>query len=156
MARQFVETALQRLESMQVSAKPTASGDVRQQVVVVPMNIDGAWNDVVMKFVRAEGGNGNKNDRKNIFVTMSVAPSALGEIAASFDFSGANHCSLRMEFDKNRTLSWFETNRQGLTDAFANLGFTNMKIDFKASAPQDGRTRGAPPSAPDGVIDIVI
>jgi hypothetical protein len=153
--RQLVETALQRIESMQVSAKPTLTGDVRQQVVMVPMNIDGVWNDVIMKFVRASEHGEKKNGRKDIFVTINVAPSALGEIAASIDYKGAGTSSLRMEFDEDRTLSWFESNRRELTDAFAGIGLKGLKIELRKNARHEGAVGLVDKPPADGAIDIV-
>jgi hypothetical protein len=154
-ARQLVEGALQRIESMQVTAKPTVSGDVRQQIVTVPMNIDGSWNDVVMKFVRADGSAGKKGGRKNIFVTVNVAPSALGEISASIDYKEIGNCSLRMDFQKDRTHSWFETNRQGIAEAFSGLGFKNLNIEMRKTVRDENPARAGSKTVSRGAIDIV-
>jgi hypothetical protein len=153
--RRLVESALQRIESLQVSAKPIASGDIRQQVVMIPMNIDGQWNDVIVKFVR-DGDQKKKGGlRKQFAVSINVAPAFLGDINVSMDYKGAD-LSVKMDFDSDRTLAWFENNRKGLVDAFVKLGFKNPRMSMQKSVSppkqSDTGTRQTSPTA----IDIMV
>ena len=154
--RRLVETALERIDSMQISAKPTVTADTRQQVVMVPMNIDGEWSDVIVKFVKDNGKGRKKGAGKNIAVTINVAPTFLGEITAAMNYKGINDCSIQMTFDKDRTLSWFKANQQGFLDAFATLGFKSLKIDMQKSVRHRSTARTQAMKSADTAIDIVI
>jgi hypothetical protein len=154
--RRLVETALQRIDSLQVSAKPTAHGDVRQQIVMVPMNIDGEWNDVVVKFVRDRGNHKKRTAQKNISITINVAPAFLGEINVSMDYKGPGDCSIQMNFDNGRTLSWFEENRAEIDNAFTKLGFRGLNMTMQKSAPRRPLSQSKEKPAPDSAIDIII
>ena len=156
MTRRLVETALERIDSMQVSSKPTAAGDIRQQVVMVPMNIDGTWNDVLIKFMRGDSQGRKKNARKNILVTINVAPTFLGEINVSMNYKGIRDCSIQMDFDNDRTLSWFEKNRQGLIDAFVKLGFEGLKLNMQKKIQHRSFAAKEAKVDSNAAIDIVI
>jgi hypothetical protein len=154
--RRLVETALDRIDSMQISAKPTVTADARQQVVIVPMNIDGEWSDVIVKFVKDNEKKGKKGAGKNIAITINVAPTFLGEITAAINFKGTSDCSLRMTFDKDQTFSWFKANEQGFLDAFGKLGFNGLKIDMQKNIRHRSTTRTEVVKSSDAAIDIVI
>ncbi len=153
--RRLVETALQHIESLQVSAKPSSTGDVRQQVVMVPMNIDGQWSDVIVKFVRDDNREKKKGPKKNIAVSINVAPVFLGEVTVAMDYKGKD-LSVRMNIDKDRTLSWFKNNQQGLVDALADLGFKNPHMTIqKNSRPVPSAVIGGA-KASKAAIDIMV
>jgi hypothetical protein len=154
--RRLVESALDRIDSMQISAKPTITADARQQIVIVPMNIDGEWNDVIVKFVKDKAAGGKKGAKKNIAITINVAPTFLGEITAAINFKGTSDCSLRMTFDNDQTFSWFKANEQGFSDAFAKLGLNGLKIDMQKSNRHRVTARTEAVKSADTAIDIVI
>jgi hypothetical protein len=153
--RRLIETALQRIDTLQLSARPATLGDFRQQTVIVPMNIDGQWNDVIVKFVRDGRQSGGKKAPKNIAVTINVAPALLGEITVSMKYASASDLTVRMDFDSDRALSWFAANRQGLVEALINLGFDKPVLSMQKIAgrgrPAETRSKPTPATA----VDIV-
>jgi hypothetical protein len=153
--KRLFEAVLQRIESIQIAAKPTDTAQGRQQVIVLPMKIDGRWNDVVMKFVRDKENGAAKNKSQTYFVAINVAPVFLGEINVSMSYSEVKECSIRMDFEKAATLSWFKENKTELVNALEALGFKTLKMDMQKAV---HRKPSMPPlqSIPTTALDIVI
>jgi hypothetical protein len=128
--KQQVEQALTRVESMQVLAKQISFADNQQQVMSLPMKIDGQWTDVVVKFMKRKGPSEKELSRKNVSVVIHVAPTLLGEVTVFMDYNGKRDFSMRMEFEKASSRQWFEDNRTEFSKAVGKFGFTSFKIDM--------------------------
>jgi hypothetical protein len=153
--KQQVDQVLTRVESMQVLAKQVSFADNQQQVISLPMKIDGQWTDVVVKFLKRKGPSEKGPSKKNVSVIIHVAPTLLGEVTVFMDYNGKKNFSLRMEFEKTSSREWFENNRTEFSKAMGNFGFPSFKIDMKTSRdrqPIDTVIETALPSA--GTIDI--
>jgi hypothetical protein len=153
--KQQVEQVLTRVESMQVLAKQVSFADNQQQVISLPMKIDGQWTDVVVKFLKRKGPSKKGPSKKNVSVVIHVAPTLLGEVTVFMDYNGKKNFSMRMEFEKTSSRVWFENNRTEFSKAMGNFGFPSFKIDMKTSRdrkPVDTIIETALPSA--GTIDI--
>ena len=152
--KQQVEQVLTRVESMQVLAKQVIFSDSQQQVISLPMKIEGQWTDVVVKFMK-KGPSEKKQSGKNVSVVIHVAPTLLGEITVFMDYSGKKNFSMRMEFEKTSSRQWFENNRAEFSKAIGKFGFSSFKIDMKTGRdrqPVDTITEAASPTS--GTIDI--
>jgi hypothetical protein len=153
--KQQVEHVLTRVESLQVLAKQVAVSDGQQQVITVPMRIEGQWTDVVIQFLKRKGSSRKESGKKNISVAIHVSPAMLGEITARMDYNAKKNFSLHLEFEKTATCAWFEKNRPALVRAFERLGFSAPKIDIKeVGRAGEGQPSGAVAIAPAGTIDI--
>ena len=153
--KQQVEQVLTHVESMQVLAKQVSFADNQQQVISLPMKIDGQWTDVVVKFLKRKGPSKKGPSKKNVSVVIHVAPTLLGEVTVFMDYNGKKNFSMRMEFEKTSSRVWFENNRTEFSKAMGNFGFPSFKIDMKTSRdrkPVDTIIETALPSA--GTIDI--
>jgi len=153
--RQHIESMLQRFESLQILAKPVSTTQGEQQVMLLPMKIDGRWNDVVVKFVKDRHA-GKKNTRQNVMVELHVSPAMLGPIDVKMDYTMNRDLTVRMYFDKDRTRDWFEQNREALRGAIQKLGFKTLRMTMQKNI-QRSRDSAASPAPPNGksAIDIV-
>jgi hypothetical protein len=158
--KQQVENALTRVEALQILARQVSVTDGQQQVISLPMKIEGRWTDVVVKFLKKKDSGEKKNraDRP-VSVAIHVAPEMLGQIDVFMDYSGKKRFSMRMEFGKQSTRQWFENNKADFSAALERIGFTAFKIDMKETR-RLRRGRGIAAAARNvggraqGVIDI--
>jgi hypothetical protein len=129
--KQQAQTALDHIESLQLLAKQTPAANGEQQLVVLPMKLDGAWTDVVIKMIKNNKGKSAKNKSKSISVDINVAPSLLGEISARMDYKSSRDFAVRMKFEKVQTMSWFEKNKETFIESFKKIGFVAPRIDLR-------------------------
>ena len=150
-----VEQVLTRVESMQVLARQVSFADNQQQVISLPMKIDGQWTDVVVKFMKRKGASEKGLSRKNVSVVIHVAPTLLGETTVFMDYNGKKNFSMRMEFEKPSSRQWFENNRTEFSKAIGKFGFSSFKIDMKASRHRQAAIPAMEAALPaSGTIDI--
>jgi gas vesicle protein len=143
--KQQVENALTRVESLQVLARQVSVTDGQQQVISLPMKIEGQWTDVVVKFLKKKDPGGNKDaPDKPVSVAIHVSPAMLGQIDVFMDYRGKKRFSMRMEFEKTATRSWFEKNKTDFSAALSQIGFTTFKIDMKEAVRNARRGIAAP------------
>jgi hypothetical protein len=114
--RQSAEQALERLEGLQILARPARSSEGEQQVLVLPMHIDGEWTEARVQFVKKRRGKG-KGIRDHYVVVMTVTPRFLGEVTVQLDFHKPKKLAVRIGCEKNGTRTWFAENRQALAEA---------------------------------------
>ncbi|MBD3345327.1 MAG: hypothetical protein GF401_09725 [Chitinivibrionales bacterium] len=129
MFRQNVETALNRFESLQMLARPVTTAEGEQQMLAVPMKIQGEWTDIRVMIVKQHNKGRKKVSQQNYSVVINVAPSFLGEITARIEYLPRKSFNLKLEIENSTTRRWFEKNRGSLSDAFQELGFNFAKID---------------------------
>ena len=153
--KQQVEQVLTRVESMQVLARQVSFDDGQQQVISLPMKIEGRWTDVVVKFLKRKGHSEKGPSKKSVSVVIHVTPTLLGEITVFMDYSGKKDFSMRMEFEKTSSRQWFESNRVEFLKAMGKFGFSSFKIDMNPARRKefvDPVSQAAPPVT--GTIDI--
>ncbi|HEX7509972.1 MAG TPA: hypothetical protein VF335_01620, partial [Chitinivibrionales bacterium] len=119
---------LERIDSLQILAKPVATAQGEARVVVLPMKIDGQWNDVVMKLVKDRRGSQSSKGAHNVSVDVHVAPALLGAIDVNMEYATGRALSIRMAFEKDAVGSWFEQNKAALTQAIRSLGISTVYI----------------------------
>ena len=92
--KQQVENALTRVESLQVLARQVSVTDGQQQVISLPMKIEGRWTDVVVKFLKKKDPGGKKEaQNRPVSVAIHVSPAQLGQIDVFMDYSGKKRFS---------------------------------------------------------------
>jgi hypothetical protein len=129
--------------------------DGQQQVISLPMKIEGQWTDVVVKFMKRRGASEKEPSKKNVSVVIHVAPTLLGEVTVFMDYNGKKDFSMRMEFEKASSRQWFEKNRIEFSKAIRKFGFSSFKIDMKESRRRQPVDRMSQTSLPTtGTIDI--
>jgi hypothetical protein len=156
--KQQVENALTHVESLQVLARQVSVADGQQQVISLPMKIEGQWTDVVVKFVKKKSTGAKDASKKPVSVAIHVSPAMLGTIDVFMEYDGKKRFSMRMEFEKPSTRAWFENNKEDFSASLARIGFEAFKIDMKEIRPgrQQGHGNNISTKTPSGssVIDI--
>ncbi|MCP3681743.1 MAG: hypothetical protein GY861_03545, partial [bacterium] len=84
--RQQVETALTRLESLQLLAKPTPTAEGQQQVLSLPIKFGDEWTDVNILLIKKQNKKKGKAKGNRFSVRMNVAPSQCGPIVVNMDY----------------------------------------------------------------------
>jgi len=142
-----VDQAIGRIESMQVLARQVALSEGQQQVISLPMRIDGEWTGVVVRFLKKSPPK-TSTKSKPVAVSLHVAPRMLGNVDVFMDFDGVARYGMRMEFEKTSTKKWFEQNKDTLTKALVGVGFGVFGIDMKDVAGLRKPFAGADSAAP--------
>ncbi|HAJ78584.1 MAG TPA: hypothetical protein DCO75_02335 [Fibrobacteres bacterium] len=152
-----LEAMLSRVESLQILAKPVTTSQGEQHVLMLPMKIDGKWDDVIVKFVKNGHKGGKKASKRNISVTINVAPTFLGEINTTMEYSPQRNLKLCMNFASEKTRSWFENKKKDFTEAIGKPGFKSLQIVLK-KLPRHEKTLtvSSAKKTNDGCIDIVV
>jgi len=125
-----VDKVLMRIESMQLLARQIQTNEGAQQVVCLPLNIDGNWSDVIMKF-RKKNGKEKNGSGQSVSIAVHVAPGLLGAISVYMDYSAKKQFAMRMEFEKPQAKTWFEQHREPFNTAMNALGLSVFKIDIR-------------------------
>jgi hypothetical protein len=129
--KQHVEQILNRVESLQMLAKQVSLSDSQQQVISVPMKIEGQMTDVVIKFIKKKEHSEKEEAKKNVSVVIHVAPELLGEITVFMEYREKKNFAMRMEFEKPESRQWFEVNREPFSKAIEKIGFAALTIDMR-------------------------
>jgi hypothetical protein len=137
--KQNIEQAIVKIESMQVLAKQVALPDGTQQVLSLPVKIDGQWTDMEVSFFKRKqkGKHGTKGN--GISVAIHVAPSRLGDIGVFMEYHDKRALSLRMDFAHKQTKAWFIENKNEMTKALVNIGFAQIQLTMSDRS-ADGTT----------------
>ncbi|MBD3317179.1 MAG: hypothetical protein GF344_15440 [Chitinivibrionales bacterium] len=128
------EGALTRLESLQVLSRPVQSGDGARQVVAFPMKIDGEWTEARVRFVKKRPSKKTKRSSGRYAVTLTVNPSALGEITIAMDYQRGGAFTARLHFERPAVRQWFGKRDHELASALGSLGFGAVHLEMKHSS----------------------
>jgi hypothetical protein len=137
--RQQAEGALARLESLQMLARPVQGTDGQQQVVVLPMRIDDEWTEARIRFVKKRSGKHTARTEGRYAVSLTVTPSALGEITVQMDYRRKGTFAVRMSFERPGVRRWFLKRDHDLASALRRLGLSAVQLRMEqASAGEPG------------------
>ena len=128
MIRQQVETALNRLESLQMLAKPTISADGVQQVLVLPVNIGDEWAELRVRFIKEHRGKGKGKKARHVSVMLNIDLTSLGEVTAFMEYVLRDIFSVSLSFDNDHAKKWFQKNRNDFVEALTGLGFKTVQL----------------------------
>jgi hypothetical protein len=127
--RHQAETIIQRIEALQVLAKPTNVPDGQQQLLMLPIRIGNEWSEVSIRLIKKrEQGSNSKKERKDFAVQINVAPGFCGPVAVHMEYHPSRTLNVRMDCENPSTLAWFEHNRPLMSDALGKLGFPAVQI----------------------------
>ncbi|MCP4648281.1 MAG: hypothetical protein GY852_11230, partial [bacterium] len=112
--RQQVESLLNRLESLQMLAKPVISTEGEQQVLVLPVHVGEEWTEVRIQFVKEHAGRKKGKTARHVAVTLTMALSGLGEITANMEYHTKKSLNITLTFDNRKAVEWFQERRNEL------------------------------------------
>jgi hypothetical protein len=129
--RQGIETAMGRLESMQVLARPTPTADGSQQILALPLRVGEEWTQVQVRFVKKEASSRKKSGARTIYVHINAAPSLLGGIDSRMELTPDRKLRVAMEFEKDPAFHWFDKNSSGFIKALRGIsGIRGVEADM--------------------------
>ena len=144
--RQQVETALSRLESLQILAKSTPTGDGQQQILSLPIKIGEEWTDVNILLIKKRDKKKGKASGNNFAVRMYVSPSQTGSIIVTMNYQIKNKLTVRIEFEKNKARQWFDKHKAKLIDGLKENGMPSIALSLEAASPKEPpKKRKRPP-----------
>lgn len=144
--RQQVETALSRLESMQLLAKPTPTTDGQQQILSLPVKIGEEWTDVNILLIKKRDKKKGKISGNKFAVRMYVSPSQTGSIIVNMNYHKKHKLSVKIEFEKNEARLWFNKHKEQLINGLKENGMPSIALSLEsASSKKPAKKRGRPP-----------
>ncbi len=153
--RGTVENSLSKLETMQMLARPAQTQEGSQQVLALPVRVDGEWSEMRLKFVKKDGGGrSGKPGKRRFGINLQTSPSALGDVGVQMDYEPGKSFRVAMDFGKMSSRSWFETHRGELAGALEALGLRGVQIDFRTKRTKNGAPAESAGSNSDQAIDI--
>jgi len=127
LSKPFLDSLLNRIESLQLLSRSISTADGAQQVLALPMNFDGEWTEINIRLLKKNSS--KKKVQKNFYkVEINVSPSKLGAISVQMEYELKKRFNLKISFDKNQTLEWFSKNRTSFGRSLINLGLP--LVDF--------------------------
>lgn len=128
-----IETALSRLETLQLLARPTPTADGTQQVITIPMQADGEWKDVTIKLLKRDGKEGKKDGSYS--VRVHIAPGFLGNVSAHLEFDRNRDLVVNIACERNTAAAWLSAHKDDITEGLRTLGFRSVRTAVGAFEP---------------------
>jgi hypothetical protein len=125
-----IDTALDRLESLQLLARQTSTAQGTQQIIALPIKFGEAWTEINVRFLRhrqRKSSTGNPH----YSVTIDVAPAALGAISAHLDYRISGQLQVGLEFERPSTRDWFTAHRDELQSGLTRDGAVAVRLDLR-------------------------
>ena len=141
--RGTIESAINKLESLQLLARqiPLADGS-QQQILALPMKIGDEWTELNVRFLKKESNPKKKKTSGASFtVQINLAPANLGTVSVKMDYLVKKSLKITMDFEKDVTRNFFQKNNAAIKNAISKLGLPVFSVDIKKttekSAAQD-------------------
>ena len=138
---QHIETALSRIESMQILARNTPlTADSQQQILVLPIKIGNETTDVTVRFIKKDSKKNTPGKDGAHSIWIHVAPSYSGSVSAHLEYSAQKTLKLSLECEREATRQWFTGQKPLLQAAIERHGFSGVQISLVAAkAPLDAK-----------------
>jgi uncharacterized protein YdeI (BOF family) len=133
--RSTVESAINKLESLQLLARQTPIADgSQQQILALPMKIGNEWTELNIRFLKKESSQKRKQSNGSSFnVQINLAPVNLGAVSVKMDYIVKKSLRISMDFEKDTTRDFFQKNNTAIKTAIAELGLPVFSVDIKKS-----------------------
>jgi uncharacterized protein YdeI (BOF family) len=131
--RGTVESAINKLESLQLLARQTPLADgSQQQILALPMKIGNEWTELNVRFLKKESDQKRKQKNGSSFnVQINLAPVNLGAVSVKMDYIVKKSLKISMDFEKDTTRDFFQKNNTTIKNAIAELGLPLFSLDIK-------------------------
>ncbi len=152
--RRVTEGMLERIEALQILARPVSTSDGEQQVIAIPLRIGGEWTELRLKILKKKNTGSQGRGKKLYVVTICVCPRELGEVCATIRLENKKHCHISLAFQKQIAHSWFKRRLKPFREALKSLDFAAIRLEMhtmKSSSPQSNDTHSR---SHNGILDI--
>jgi hypothetical protein len=120
-------SAIERLESMQLLARPARTAEGEQQVLAIPVRLDDEWSEMQIHLLKKRGGKRAKRPSR-FTLNVHVAPSALGSVDAKIEYAAGKSCVIDLGFEKPAVRSWFERRASDIVSGLGQLGLRGVRL----------------------------
>ena len=123
---QNLETALSRLESLQLLARPTSTAEGTQQVITIPIQADGEWKDITIKLLRR---NDKEKEKKpgTYSVQVHIAPGFLGSVSAHLEYEQNRELVVNIACERDCARDWLSARKEVIAEGLRTLGFKSVR-----------------------------
>jgi hypothetical protein len=134
--RSTIESAINKLESLQLLARQTPLADgSQQQILALPMKIGNEWTELNIRFLKKESNQKRKQSNGTSFnVQINLAPVNLGAVSVKMDYIVKKSLRISMDLEKDTTRDFFQKNNTAIKNAIAELGLPVFSVDIKKSS----------------------
>jgi len=130
--RNAIESALQKLESLQVLAKPNTVPEGQQQILALPVRVGNEWTEVQVRFIK------NKNKKQkpgasesHYSVSIDVAPSITGQTSIDMEYFTGKSLVVYLDFEHDKSREWFQNNLTDLQRALQKLDLPPVSVQIR-------------------------
>ncbi len=109
-----------RLESLQLLARQVSTLSGTQQIVVLPVKIDGTWTEVNVRFLHRRNRKNSKGAR-GFSVILEMDPPATGPLRAHIDYR-KSRLNLKVEFERDVSCEWFMSHSEEIRNSLTRGG----------------------------------
>lgn len=131
--KEQIETALNRIESLQLLAKPANTQEGQQQIIALPVRIDDEWTEVTIRLIKKHDNSKKKREKDRYSVAINISPTFLGPIAIQMEYHEKRNLSVRINSEKNATRMWFEKHKTNISEALSRLGFKSVNLAMRTA-----------------------
>jgi hypothetical protein len=131
-ARFAAESALNKLEMLQMLARPAQTADGTQQILALPMKIGNEWTDVRVQLIKKRASGRRKKDGpKKYYVQIDAEPAALGAVQARLDYSPRRDLLIILSFARESARRWFEEHTPAILSALGPVGGGRVRLNIE-------------------------
>lgn len=153
LSKPVIDSLLNHFESLQLLGRTVSTSDGTQQVLALPMNVNGEWTEVNIRLLKRK--NNSQRKKQSIYkVDLDVAPSRLGSISVQMEYELKKRFNLKISFNKNHTLEWFSKNRESLSKSLSSLGLP--LVSFLLQSEVSRKCESESPIISDASFDVKI
>jgi len=155
-ARFAAESALNKLEMLQMLARPAQTADGTQQILALPMKIGNEWTDVRVQLIKKRAsGSKKKEGQKKYYVQVDAEPTALGAVQARLDYSPRRDLLIILSFARESSRRWFEGHSAAILSALGPVGGGRVRLNFEQiGAKEERHASASEPHRSDRTLDV--
>lgn len=154
--RNTFQSALEVFESLQLLARQTPVSQGTQQIITLPVNVNGQWTEVNIRVVR-EKKRKHRRATPHYSVVLSVAPEATGAITVHLDYQQKRPIKIAIDCERNRTRTWFLRHRDAIRQTLDTAGVSVGNFEFrKIHSPDKGNRAETGAGSDRNMIDMKV
>lgn len=140
---QQIEKVLNRVESLQLLAKPVSTTEGEQQVLALPITLGNERTEVRIKLVKRFRKNKNSNKRGPFTVELHAHLTKLGEITAHINYELKKRITISLTCGNKQIQSRLKHASNELFEKLIAIGLppVHLELTTQSSSPEKGSTQ---------------
>ena len=128
--KQQLESALAKIESLQLLARPIETAGGQEQIFSLPVKLDGSWTPLQVRFLKKRQQEKGSGRGRSYGVFINVEPSGLGNVTAHIDYSPRKAATVSIAFERNTVRRWFEERLPEIRQSLQAAGIPAPQISL--------------------------